>query len=86
MLLRPVWLVQPASRLVFPSQRHGNKAVQAIQVEARPQGPGLQPQAFTFTFCLERIDVGPYKVPLCSHHAAQLPSDAALLARRMRCM
>ena len=56
--------MKAASGLVFPSARHGNKAVQAVRVEARPSEAGAQPQQFTFTFCLERIDAGPYKVRL----------------------
>jgi hypothetical protein len=61
--------VQPASNLVFPSRRHENKAVMAVEVVAtrqQAQRPGQQAQqgnrTYTFTFCLERIDKGPYKV------------------------
>ena len=47
---------------MFPSARMGNKAIQVVQVEARTGGASGQLRPFTFTFCLERIDVGPYKV------------------------
>ncbi|KAK9905556.1 hypothetical protein WJX75_002084 [Coccomyxa subellipsoidea] len=49
------------SNVVFPSSRSGNKAVQAVEVIAmQHKGEGrLRP--FVFTFCLERVDVGPYK-------------------------
>ena len=61
--------MQPASPLVFPSQRTGERALQAVQVvgarkrAAVPGGSdgGLRP--YTFTFCLERVQSGPYKVP-----------------------
>lgn len=46
-----------SSAVVFPSQRMGNKALQAIQVK----GNASRTQPFTFTFCLERIETGPYK-------------------------
>ncbi|CAL5220843.1 g2927 [Coccomyxa viridis] len=49
---------QACSQLLFPSQRKENRAVQAVEVRA-PTGNRQHP--YTFTFCLERIDVGPYK-------------------------
>jgi hypothetical protein len=54
--------MQAVSNVVFPSSRSGNKAVQAVEVIAmQHKGEGrLRP--FVFTFCLERVDVGPYKV------------------------
>ena len=59
------------SQLIFPSERLGNKAIQVVQVEARTGGASGQLRPFTFTFCLERIDVGPYKV-LTPVHACRL--------------
>ena len=62
--------VQPCSQLLFPSQRKENRAVQVVEVRA-PSHHRQQP--YTFTFCLERIDTGPYKVaadpakPLTQH-------------------
>ena len=50
------------SQLIFPSERLGNKAIQVVQVVARSGASSRQLRPFTFTFCLERIDVGPYKV------------------------
>ncbi|PSC73270.1 hypothetical protein C2E20_3539 [Micractinium conductrix] len=48
---------RPTSPLVFPSQRHTNKAVAAVEVV--PAGGGQHAQAYTF--CLERVTAGPYK-------------------------
>lgn len=53
-------LLQVVSQLRFPSRRMGNKAVQAVRVTSSGDGP----RSFTFTFCLERVEVGPYKVRL----------------------
>jgi hypothetical protein len=58
------------SPLVFPSTRHENKAVQAVEVRARhrqPQpGPGAGADAtlrsYTYTFCWERVSSGSFKV------------------------
>ena len=73
-LLSPL---QPASGLVFPSRRHENKAVMAVTVTAgrgqqqqaaaaqhgQPGGGSQQDsRQYTFTFCLERVERGPYKV------------------------
>ncbi|GLC46229.1 hypothetical protein PLESTB_001537700 [Pleodorina starrii] len=62
------------SPLVFPSERHDNRAVQAVEVRAAPRGAGHQPQpesepgssetalrAYTYTFCWERVATGSYK-------------------------
>lgn len=52
--------------MTFPRQRAGERALQSVRVMARrragdPAGAdGLRP--YTFTFCLERVDIGPYKV------------------------
>ena len=43
------------SELIFPSSRTDSRAVQAVRVHK-----ASQQQAFTF--CLQRIEVGPYKV------------------------
>ena len=51
--------MQPRSQLLFPSQRKENRAVQVVEVRA-PSSDRQRP--YTFTFCLERVDVGPYKV------------------------
>lgn len=58
-------LPQAMSPMTFPLQRTGERALQAVEVvAARRQGDasggGLRP--YTFTFCLERVDKGPYKV------------------------
>ncbi len=37
-----------------------NKAMQTIKVE----GGSERSQPFTFTFCMERVDLGPYKARL----------------------
>ncbi|KAG2499402.1 hypothetical protein HYH03_002976 [Edaphochlamys debaryana] len=62
-----------ASPLVFPSSRFDNKAVQAVEVMARPRpvarpgapAPAAVPDTalrpYSFTFCLERVDEGAYK-------------------------
>ncbi|KAI3431586.1 hypothetical protein D9Q98_004636 [Chlorella vulgaris] len=47
---------QPASQLVFPSSRHKNKAVFAIEL-----GVGEQQRRQLYTFCLEKIEQGPFK-------------------------
>ncbi|KAG2453305.1 hypothetical protein HYH02_001531 [Chlamydomonas schloesseri] len=57
---------RPVSPLVFPSTRHENKAVQAVEVVARPRhGPAASSdtalRSYTYTFCLERLDSGPCK-------------------------
>ena len=59
-----VCCVQPGE-LIFPSKRGENRAVQVVQVRAasRQQPPVVR--AYTFSFCLERVDVGPYKVIAC---------------------
>ena len=66
---------QPASALVFPKQRSGERALQAVQVvSARRRGaavPGSSDSSwrpYTFTFCMERVQSGPYKV--CSSPSA----------------
>ena len=59
---------QPSSALVFPKQRSGERALQAVTVTSArrrasmPGGEdgGLRP--YTFTFCMERVQSGPYKV------------------------
>jgi hypothetical protein len=48
--------LQPASQLVFPSSRHKNKAVFAIEL-----GVGEQQRRQLYTFCLEKIEQGPFK-------------------------
>ncbi len=55
-------LVQAISNVVFPSSRSGNKAVQAIEVMATQKKGEEILRPYVFTFCLERVDVGPYKV------------------------
>lgn len=58
---------QAISNVIFPSHRHGNRAIQAIQVmskastESAAPGSNDQLRPYTFSFCLERIDQGPYK-------------------------
>jgi hypothetical protein len=52
--------MQASSKVIFPSQRLSNKSMQAIKVE----GGADRKQPYTFTFCMERADVGPYKVSL----------------------
>ena len=54
---------QAVSPMTFPSQRSGNRAVQAVQVTSLADKARL----FIYTFCLERIDVGPYKAGACCH-------------------
>ena len=56
--------MQPGE-LIFPSKRGENRAVQVVHVRAasRQQPPVMR--AYTFSFCLERVDVGPYKVAAC---------------------
>ncbi|EIE23611.1 hypothetical protein COCSUDRAFT_41799 [Coccomyxa subellipsoidea C-169] len=49
------------SNVVFPSSRSGNKAVQAIEVMATQKKGEEILRPYVFTFCLERVDVGPYK-------------------------
>ncbi len=59
--------MQPASALVFPKQRSGERALQAVQVTSTRRRAaaagggedGLRP--YTFTFCMERVQSGPYK-------------------------
>ncbi|EFN52903.1 hypothetical protein CHLNCDRAFT_138459 [Chlorella variabilis] len=46
---------QPISQLVFPSKRHMNKAVCAVEVTSATQ------QRQAFTFCLEKVEQGPWK-------------------------
>ncbi|KAL4853379.1 Methyltransferase-like protein 13 [Chlorella vulgaris] len=48
---------QPASQLVFPSSRHKNKAVFAIELGVGEQ----QQRRQLYTFCLEKIEQGPFK-------------------------
>lgn len=47
--------MQPISQLVFPSKRHMNKAVCAVEVTSATQ------QRQAFTFCLEKVEQGPWK-------------------------
>lgn len=56
--------MQAISNVVFPSSRSGNKAVQAVEVQALQRKGEARLRPYVFTFCLERVDVGPYKV-LC---------------------
>ena len=49
--------------MMFPSQRSGERALQAVEIVSARRGgddEGLRP--YTFTFCLERVQAGPYKV------------------------
>jgi hypothetical protein len=49
--------------MVFPSTRVGTKAVQAVQVTSQPSaGMTTAKRSHTFTFCLEHVTQGPYKV------------------------
>ena len=49
--------------MVFPSTRTGERAVQTVEVMAQPSaGLAASKRAHTFTFCLEHITQGPYKV------------------------
>lgn len=53
--------------MAFPRQRAGERALQAVEVQSLRRagdaaGGGLRP--YTFTFCLEHVDRGPYKVCL----------------------
>ena len=50
--------VQAVSELTFTSSRRDDRAVQAVQV-----AKGAREQ--TFTFCLQRIERGPYKACTC---------------------
>ena len=51
-------VAQVVSPVRFPSKRMENKALQTVSV-----GPiAGREQPFLFTFCLERIEQGPYKV------------------------
>ena len=54
--------LQPCSELLFPSRRKENRAVQVVEVQAQSRKGANAIRPYTFTFCLERIDVGPYKV------------------------
>ena len=57
--------LQATSPVVFPSSRIGTRAVQAVEVLAQPSaGHAASKRAHTFTFCLEHITQGPYKVVL----------------------
>ncbi len=54
---------QATSPMVFPSTRVGTKAVQAVQVTSQPSaGINNAKRSHTFTFCLEHVTQGPYKV------------------------
>lgn len=56
-------LLQATSPMVFPSTRVGTKAVQAVQVTSQPSaGMSNAKRSHTFTFCLEHVTQGPYKV------------------------
>ena len=50
--------MQCVSSVDFPSARMGNKALQAVQFRSSDDTA----RWYTFTFCMERVDVGPYKV------------------------
>ena len=52
------WCLQAASPMIFPSSRMAHKAVQAVHVQQQDN----HSVPLAFTFCLERIDTGPYKV------------------------
>lgn len=54
--------LQPRSQMLFPSKRKENRAVQVVEVQAPSRGGEPPRRPYTFTFCLERVDVGPYKV------------------------
>lgn len=55
--------VQATSPMVFPSTRTGERAVQTVEVMAQPSASqAASKRAHTFTFCLEHITQGPYKV------------------------
>lgn len=74
------WLdaLQAISPMTFPQQREGQRALQAVEITAQrrsgdPQLAGTTDTAgshlrkYTFTFCLERVSKGPFKVTaLCN--------------------
>ena len=60
----PIVCCVQAGELIFPSQRGENRAVQVVQVRAASRQHPPVVRAYTFSFCLERVDVGPYKVAL----------------------
>ena len=97
---------QSTSPVNFPQQREGQRALQAVVVTARrrPGDPLLDGggggrgdlRQYVFTFCLERVSRGPYKVrrgsltiqaPTLPHrHPTAAPAGilAGTLARRRR--
>lgn len=66
--------LQPCSELLFPSRRKENRAVQVVEVQAQSRKGANAMRPYTFTFCLERIDVGPYKV-CTSRPSPSVPSE-----------
>lgn len=79
-----VWM-QPTSPMSFPQQREGQRALQAVAVTAqrRPGDPLLDAgtgqgnrRQYPFTFCLERISRGPFKVCRVAVHALVLQCKA----------
>ena len=73
--LRALLPMQCVSSVDFPSSRMGNKALQAVQFRSSDDTA----RWYTFTFCMERIDVGPYKVgcfgPPALHETCLAASD-----------
>ena len=61
-LIAGIVLMQATSPLVFPSTRTGSKAVQSVQVVSQTAGSNAAQRSHTFTFCLEHVTEGPYKV------------------------
>jgi hypothetical protein len=60
--VHPFLLAQPTSDVRFPSQRHQDKAVLAVEVVGRRQGAeGAALRPLAFTFCLERAAAGPLR-------------------------
>ena len=63
--------------MVFPSTRTGERAVQTVEVMAQPSAThAASKRAHTYTFCLEHITQGPYKVLSClqTHYADEAAS------------
>lgn len=63
--------------MVFPGTRTGERAVQTVEVMAQPSAnQAASKRAHTFTFCLEHITQGPYKVVswLQAYYADAYPS------------
>lgn len=73
--------------MVFPSTRACTRAVQAVEVTPqRSAGSSTAKRSHTFTFCLEHVTQGPFKVNAVvpCHHCLNAPLHGELVSATLK--